>query len=80
MPKFYIGNSLLRDELAIAQQLICDILTCFADDVLDTAPLPHLWRAAAPHRGASFRPYGGGKRCPIAHRGAPYTGGKFGAL
>jgi len=46
MHKFYIGNSLLSDELAIAQQLILDILTCFAADVLDMAPLA----AEAPHR------------------------------
>jgi len=39
MHKFYIGNSLLGDELAIAQQLIPDILTCFAADELDRAPL-----------------------------------------
>jgi len=50
MQTFYrpIGNSLLGDELAIAQQLISDILTCFAADVLDRAPLA----AEAPHRGA----------------------------
>jgi len=29
MPKIVIGNSLLGDELAIAQQLISDILTLF---------------------------------------------------
>jgi len=34
-----IGNSLLGDELAIAQQLISDILTCFGVDVLNRAPL-----------------------------------------
>jgi len=33
MQTFYIGNSLLGDELAITQQLISDILTCFAADV-----------------------------------------------
>jgi len=48
----YIGNSLLGDELAIAQQLISDILTCFAADVLDwSAPLaeeaPHIGRSTA---------------------------------
>jgi len=47
MQTFYIGNSHLGDELAIAQQLISDILTCFAADVLDRAPLA----AEAPHRG-----------------------------
>jgi len=54
MQTFYIGNSLLGDELAIAQQLIglSDILTCFAADVLDRAPLT----AEASHRGASYRP------------------------
>jgi len=34
-----IGYSLLCDELAIAQQLVSDILTCFAADVLNTVPL-----------------------------------------
>jgi len=59
---FFIGNSLLVEELAIAQQLISDILTCFAADVLDRASLA----AEAPHRDrASCRPYGDGKRCPI---------------
>jgi len=48
MQTFYIGNSLLGDELAIAQQLISDILTCFAADVLDRA---HLVTQYAP-RGA----------------------------
>jgi len=69
MQTFYIGNSLLGDELAIAQQLISDILTCFEADVLDRAPLA----AEAPHRAASCRPYGGGKRCLIEapYRGAP---------
>jgi len=68
MQIFYIGNLLLGDELAIAQQLITDILTCFGTDVLNRAPLA----AEAPHRGASCRPYGGGKRCIIEapHRGA----------
>jgi len=33
MQTFYIGNSFLVDELAIAQQLICDIHTCFGADV-----------------------------------------------
>jgi len=47
MQTFYICNSLLGDELAIAQQLISDILTCFGADVLDRAPLA----AEAPHRG-----------------------------
>jgi len=50
MQTFYIGNSLLSDELAIT--LISDILTCFAADVglglLDRAPLV----IEAPHRGA----------------------------
>jgi len=48
MQKSYIGKSLLADALAIAQQLISDILTCFAADVLNGAPLA----AEAPHRGA----------------------------
>jgi len=73
---FFIGNSLLGDELAIAQQLISDILTCFAADVLDRAPLA----AEAPHRDrASCRPYrvarGALRRPPpmeASHRGAPY--------
>jgi len=52
MQQFYIGNSLLGDELAIAQQLISDILTCFGAGVLDRAPLA----AEAPHRGTSCRP------------------------
>jgi len=47
MQTIYIGNSLLGDELAIAQQLISDILTGFVADVLDRAPLA----AEAPHRG-----------------------------
>jgi len=34
MQTFYIVNSLLGDELAIAQQLISDILTCFGAEVL----------------------------------------------
>jgi len=51
----HIGNSLLGDELAIAQQLISDILTCFAAIVLDRrAPLV----AEAPHRGAFAAPMG----------------------
>jgi len=37
LESFYIGNSLLGDELAMAQQLISDILICFAADVLDRA-------------------------------------------
>jgi len=90
MQTFYIGNSLLGDELVIAQELISDILTCFGADVLDRAPLV----AEVPHMGASCSPmggalapqweehlfYGGGKRCPIGapHRGAPQD--KFGAL
>jgi len=65
---FYIDNnySLLGDDQAIAQQLIYDILTCFAADVLDMAPL-----AAEKHhdRGASCRPYGG--RQAVPHQGAP---------
>jgi len=48
MPNLYVGNSLLGDELAIAHQLISDILTCFAPGVLDRAPLA----TEAPHRGA----------------------------
>jgi len=47
MQNNYIGNSFITDELAIAQQLISDILTCFAADVLDRAPLA----ADVPHRG-----------------------------
>jgi len=61
MQTFYIGNSLLGDELAIAQQLISDILTCFGADLFDRAPLVGEVR----HRGTSCCPYGGGKRCPI---------------
>jgi len=73
MQTFYISNSLLGDELAIAQQLISDILTCFVADLWDRAPLA----AEAPHRGTSCHPYGGGKRCHIVapHRGrslSPY--------
>jgi len=69
MQTFYISNSLLGDELAIAQQLMSDILTCFGADVLDKAPLV----ADAPNSGVSCRSYGGGgKRRPI--------GEKFGAL
>jgi len=49
MQNLNIGNSLLGDELAIAQQLISVILTCFAADVLDRAPLAvealHDWGA-----------------------------------
>jgi len=45
---FFIVNSLLGDELAIAQQLISDILTCFSADVLNRVPLA----AEASHRGA----------------------------
>jgi len=45
MQTFYNGNLLLGDELAIAQQLISGILTCFGADVLDRAPLA----AEAPH-------------------------------
>jgi len=59
MQTFYIGNSLLGDELSITQQLIglSDILICFAADVLDRTPLA--------------APYGGGRRCPI---GVPHIG------
>jgi len=39
MQTFYIGNSLLGDRLAIAQQLISDILTCFRGRCMDRAPL-----------------------------------------
>jgi len=49
MQTFDIGNSLLGDELAIAQQLISDMLTCFAADVLDRA----LLAAEAPHKATS---------------------------
>jgi len=45
MHKLYIENSLLGDELAIAEQLISDILTSFVADILDKAPLA----ADAPH-------------------------------
>jgi len=45
MQTFYIGNSLLGDDLAIAQQLIFNMPTCFAADALNRA-------AEAPHRGA----------------------------
>jgi len=48
MQTFCISNLLLGDELAIEQQLISVILTCFAADVLDKAPLA----AEAPHGGA----------------------------
>jgi len=34
MQTFYIVNSLLGNEIAIAQQLISDILTCFGAEVL----------------------------------------------
>jgi len=33
MQTFYIGSSLVGDELAITHQLISDMLTCFAADV-----------------------------------------------
>jgi len=46
MQTFYIGNYLRGDELAIAQQLISVILTCFVADVLDASG------AEAPHRSA----------------------------
>jgi len=50
----YANNySLLRDEQAIAQQLISDILTCFAADILDRAPL-----AAETPMGAPAAPMG----------------------
>jgi len=51
MQKIYVSNnySVLGDELAIAQQLISDILICFAAEVLQMAPLA----AEAPHRGGS---------------------------
>jgi len=55
MQTFYIGNSFLGDELAIAQQLISDILTCFGANVLHRAALV----AQAHHSGASCRPYVG---------------------
>jgi len=55
-------RSLLGDELAIAQQMISDILTCFRADVLDRALLT---AEQAPHRGAFCCPFGDGKRCPI---------------
>jgi len=48
MQTFYVANSLLCDKLAIARQLISDILTYFAADVLNRAPLV----AEAPHWGA----------------------------
>jgi len=52
MQIFYISNSLLGEELAIAQQLISDVLTCFGADVLDRARLaaeePHRAPVAAP--------------------------------
>jgi len=69
MQTFYIGNSPLSDELAIAQQLIYDIGYWLVFDVLDRAPMA----AEAPHGGTYCRPYGGGKRSPIEvpHRGAP---------
>jgi len=40
----------IGDQLAIAQELISDILTCFAADVLDRAP--QSLAAEAPHMGA----------------------------
>jgi len=45
MQTIYIGNSLIDDELAIAQRLISDILTCLR--LMYRAPLA----AEAPHRG-----------------------------
>jgi len=45
MQNIYIGNSLLGDDLAIAQQLISDSLTCFGANILKKAPLS----AEAPH-------------------------------
>jgi len=76
MQSCYIGNSLLGDELAIAQQLISDILTCFGADVLDRGPLA----AEAPYMGASCRPMGR-QEVPYsgAQRSAP-QGRKCGAL
>jgi len=70
MQPFYIGNSLLGDELAIAQQMIPDILTCFTADVWDRALLT---AEQVPHWCAFCCPFGGGKICPMEapHRGAP---------
>jgi len=54
MQNNYIGNSLLGDELAIAQQLISVSLTCFGADVLYRAPLA----AEALHRAPLAAPMG----------------------
>jgi len=70
MQPFYFGNSLLGDELAIAQQLTSDILTCFGADVLDRAPL-----AVEAPIGEPLAAPMGGKKFPIegpikaTHRG-----------
>jgi len=66
MQKMYVGNnySLVADEPPSAQQLISDILTCFAADVLDRAPLT----AEAPHSGAPCRPYIGAARRALQRR------------
>jgi len=76
MQTFYIGNSVLGDELAIAQLLLSDIMTCLEADVFERAPLV----AEAPHRGASWPlwglqevPYRGApKRRPIKRNLVPY--------
>jgi len=62
-----IGNSILGDDLAIAQQLVSDILTCFGADVLNRAPLA----SEAPHKGSGglSPPLWGRQEAP--NRGAP---------
>jgi len=45
MQTFYIGNSILGEELANTQQLLSDIMNCFEADVLNRA---RLWRQRHP--------------------------------
>jgi len=72
MQNNYIGNSLLGDELAIAQQLISDILTCFGANVLDRATLAAEAVLKVPNRG----PMGDykGKIAPIGRQEVHYRG------
>jgi len=65
---YYIGNLLLGDELAIAQQQISDILTCSAADVLDRAPLAVKARIGAPLASPIYGVWG---RQEVPYRGAP---------